>query len=388
MEIGVVVHGPNIIDSGYGLKIINYLKKRANIVCRLGGTMGRTAVIDASLENIIDISRKLLPSESLDVLAQNNPDVIILMNYGKSSITGHVFGYKVFDHYFEKTKNKQIPIIQIERPGEEDGSLIFWNDNLEISNEINSLITDLITDFKVKRIYPKEIRDVHFSREINNSSARTVYGVSPNENIMVNGVVVGKSQSTNVSLICENNYLTRIIGGSIKKHGAEKLGKVDLEKSIVKTGLLRKSEVTPRILTNNDKNNHFKIAFLDHAAENIYNYKDMDLVVTIGDDTTLLAGDILYRFSTPIIGITDGDLDKVVEKGFKTNDSIIFKVDEGFDDIIGNKIYKELFKEDNIISIPLDSSKSFESFKVEEILKIKNRIIKIINMMNNKYIIE
>lgn len=385
MEIGIVVHGPNIIDSGYGIKIINYLKKRANIHCRLGGTIGRTAVIDASLENIIDISRKLLPSKSLELIKEHNPDAIFLINYGKSSVTGHVFGYKVFNHYKENTKNDSVPIIQIERPGEVDGSLILWNDYLEISKEINSLIDDFINDFNLKRVYPKEIKNNYFSNEINNSSARTIYGVSPNENVLVNGVVVGKSDSSNITLICENNYLTKIIGGSLKKHGADKLGKINLEKAIVKTGLLRKSEVKPRVLDNLNNNEYFKIAYLDHAAENIYNYNDMDLVVTIGDDTTLLAGDILYRFRVPIIGITDGDLDKVVESGFKTNDSIIFKVDEGFDDIIGNEIYKKIFKEKDIISISVDNSKSF---KETEILKIKNEIIEIINIMNHKYTLE
>ena len=58
MRIGVVVHGPNIIDSGYALKLMEFLKQYGDVSARLGGTMGRTAVIDASLENMIDISRK------------------------------------------------------------------------------------------------------------------------------------------------------------------------------------------------------------------------------------------------------------------------------------------------------------------------------------------
>ena len=45
MEIGVVVHGPGIIDSGWAMKIIDYLSNYGNVRCRLGGTMGRTAVI-------------------------------------------------------------------------------------------------------------------------------------------------------------------------------------------------------------------------------------------------------------------------------------------------------------------------------------------------------
>ena len=76
MKIGVVVHGPNIIDSGYALKLIDLLNEYGEVTARLGGTMGRTAVIDASLENIIDIRKKLVPSDSLKIFHDDNVDVI------------------------------------------------------------------------------------------------------------------------------------------------------------------------------------------------------------------------------------------------------------------------------------------------------------------------
>lgn len=86
-----------------------------------------------------------------------------------------------------------------------------------------------------------------------------------------------------------------------------------------------------------------KIAYVDHAAYDIYRFKNFDLVVTVGDDTTLVASDILYRFDIPIIGITDGDLDKVVEKGFVNDKSIILEVAPDFDDIVGHNIHERLF---------------------------------------------
>ena len=140
MEIGVVVHGPGIVDSGWAKKIIDILSNFGNVHCRLGGTMGRTAVIDAGLEDVIDISLKLLPSQSLELFNREHADVIFLLNYGKSPETGRVFGYKVFTHYFKQLSNEDflatnhkslyessIPVIQIERPGEEDGAIISWN---------------------------------------------------------------------------------------------------------------------------------------------------------------------------------------------------------------------------------------------------------------------
>ena len=95
MKIGVVVHGPNIIDSGYVVKIIDLLKEFGDVSCRLGGTMGRTAVIDNFLEDTIDISRKLVPSDSIKLFHEDNVDVIFLLNYGKSHVTGQVFGVTV-----------------------------------------------------------------------------------------------------------------------------------------------------------------------------------------------------------------------------------------------------------------------------------------------------
>ena len=64
----------NIIDSGYALKLIELLKGYGDVSVRLGGTMGRTAVIDASLEKVIDISKKLVPSDSLKIFHDDDVD--------------------------------------------------------------------------------------------------------------------------------------------------------------------------------------------------------------------------------------------------------------------------------------------------------------------------
>ena len=53
---------------------------------------------------------------------------------------------------------------------------------------------------------------------------RKIAGVSPNENIFVNGIVIGKSKSSEVAIIAENGMITEIIGGELKEHGVEKLG--------------------------------------------------------------------------------------------------------------------------------------------------------------------
>lgn len=397
MDIGIVVHGPNIVDSGYALRIINFLSEFANVSCRLGGTMGRTAVIDAALEDTIDISKKLVPSDSLSLFADEGIDAIFLLNYGKSSTTGHVFGYKVFHHYMDKNFNEDIPVIQIERPGEVDGSIVIWNLPFK-SKDIDVIVDKIKEEFNIIEVSTTLIKEKHFNvkdtdestdfkseNHHNNSKkiSREIHGVSPGENILVNGTVIGKSKSSQLSLVAVDGVIVEIIGGDIKKHGVDKLGKIDLNKAIVKTGLLRRSEVEPRVIKHKYGENQLNIGFIDHAAEDVYALKNMDLIITVGDDTTLLASDILFRFEIPIIGITDGDLDKLVEKGYQSNDSIIFQLEEGNDDILGSKIYKEIFNCKNYFTLNSDSN------DLNQIIdELKEEIIEIIKDMNIKYIIK
>jgi hypothetical protein len=362
MKIGIVVHGPGIVDSGYALKLMDTLSKHGEIKARLGGTMGRTAVIDAHLENVIDINHKLLPSQSINKFIEEGMDVIFLLNYGKSSTTGHTFGFKV------QGKCNHPPLIQIERPGELDGSVVSWDTDLDSFAEIIAQELELRLIKKAQII--KEIKEGTGSRQHGALTFRKIAGVSPHENIFVNNMVVGKSKSSQVTLVAQDGYITQIIGGDLKEHGAEKLGRINLGKAILKTGLLRKTHVQPRVLDKKQneltKNKTFKIAYLDHAAYDIYQLRKSDLVVTVGDDTTLVAADILFRFNVPIFGITDGDLDKVVEQGYKATGSVIIELEHGWDDIIGETIHRDCFKRKETIK-----TDNIENFKNELLQKIK-----------------
>lgn len=360
MKIGIVVHGPGIVDSGYARKIIKLLVEYGEVKARLGGTMGRTAVIDARLEDVIDIKHKLLPSQSIQAFADEGVDLVVLLNYGKSRETGHTFGYKV------QKKAGKTPLIQIERPGEVDGSVVCWRGDVdelarEIAGKLNLRLLDGLQvegETEGRTGFTAEEGRIH----------RTVAGVSPGENIFVNSMVVGKSTSHRVTLVAEDGVLTQITGGVLKEHGAMKLGVIDLKKAIIKTGLLRNATVEPRIIESSKipGRSLYSVAYLDHAAEDIYQLKDADLVVTVGDDTTLVAADILFRFNVPIFGITDGDLDKVVEKGFKAHGSVIIELESGWDDIVGEKIFRECFN-------------GKETIEIDNIENFKNDLIQIIN---------
>ena len=365
LKIGVIVHGPKIIDSGCAEKIIKILGDYGEVTCRLGGTMGRTSVIDAHMEDIINIEDKLLPSQSINLLSEDN-DVLFLLNYGKSIITGHTFGYKVLNN-----AGKNINLIQIERPFEEDGVIIQWND---FKNE--SLINDLSKRLHLKVISSIEaintVRELTGFNEVEGTVKRKVAGVSPGENIMMNGIIIGKVTDNHLTIIARNNEIIKMVGGEIKKHGVEKLGQVDLTKAIIKTGLLRTTDnIKPRSIKH-VPNKHLKAVFLNHAAEDIYKYNFADVLVSIGDDTTLLSSDILYRFNIPIIGITDGDLDKVVLKGFKLDESLIIQLPSGYDDKVGAWIHEKIFNNE-------------ESIEIRSIDNLKEKVLNLIDKSGLKF---
>lgn len=364
LKIGVIVHGPTIIDSGCATYIIEKLEKYGVVEARLGGTMGRTAVLDAKAESIINIKDKLLPSKSIKLLSQRN-DVLFLLNSGKSTLTGHTFGYKVLNNI-----DFDVNIIQIERPNQDDGVIIQWNKNTDknllsnISGEFNLPVIDSDEAVKIAENSTGYITD-------NGIIKRKVAGVSPGENIMLNGIIIGKVISDNLVIIAKDNQIISMEGGIIKQHGLKKLGSVDLTCAIIKTGLLRKNDnIIPRRIKH-IPNDNLKAVYLDHAACDVYDYKDADVICCVGDDTTLLTSDILYRFNIPIIGITDGDLDKVVLEGFKHDDSTIIQLNSGYDDIIGHHIYDEIFNNQTIITI-----NSIDEFKEKIIDLVDNLEVK------------
>ena len=54
-RIGVVLHGPEIIDSGCALKLVGHLQRLGRVKAVLGGTMGRVALMDAALQDAVQI---------------------------------------------------------------------------------------------------------------------------------------------------------------------------------------------------------------------------------------------------------------------------------------------------------------------------------------------
>jgi len=129
---------------------------------------------------------------------------------------------------------------------------------------------------------------------------------------------------------------TSVEGGIIKESGVKILHKhekripVDLARAWVKSGVSRKSPGRKNPVESKNewvaKNAFLKTNFLekissergvkailiDHCAErSLEMMEGAGLAVTIGDDTTEIAGSIFSRFGIPVLGVMDGDCDEL-----------------------------------------------------------------------------
>ncbi len=358
MKIGLVIHGPEVIDSGEAEIVLQKLSRLGKVKAELGGAMGKTAVLDAGFENLIDISRHMKPSACIESFFESS-DLVCLLNRGKTIETGKVFGAIVASHLKEPEKK---PLVQIESPNCPGGKLIPLNKkavfHLEKLSEIFGLPAETplpVQDSVCLGTCPQTGKTL---------TTREISGVFPGENILVNGIVIGKAISSGVRIIAENGFITAIEGGEIKEHGLEKLHNyekmdpVDLAGAWVKSGEIRRSS---SFLPDAGKENAStrksgplsrpgtgKVVLIDHAAENSYELASgAELAVTVGDDTTAIAGDILYRLGIPIIGITDGDCDNVTCETKIFPGSVVLRLMQGSDDIVGKRVKQELLRGQN-----------------------------------------
>ena len=72
MKIGLVIHGPEVIDSGEAKNVFDKLSCLAKLNKSLEGLMGKVAVLDAGLENFIDITRHQKPSACIYSLLETS----------------------------------------------------------------------------------------------------------------------------------------------------------------------------------------------------------------------------------------------------------------------------------------------------------------------------
>jgi hypothetical protein len=324
-KIGVVVHGPEVVDSGSALQLINYLKRFGTIKAVLGGTMGRVAVLDAGLESVIAISPWRRPSRSIRDLEPSS-DILFLLTQAKSRETSLAFGSMV-----AKAADTAKPLLLIDC----DGKLVAG-----LAGEADEMAGKIAVDLGLENLEPWPYTGaVHHGDE----TRRTLTGVMPGELISVNGTVVAKALQSSVEIKAKDGKIVSIKGAELKPHGLEKLPGIDLEKAIVRSGKIRRTLARPRPRLCERRGDG--AAFIDHCAEDAFEEtQGASVVVTVGDDTTAIAGDILARLGVPVIGLVDGDIDRLAEKTVVLPGSVVIRVEPGYDDLVGKRVKDEIFQ--------------------------------------------
>ncbi|MDD4448540.1 MAG: DUF2117 domain-containing protein, partial [Methanothrix sp.] len=277
-RIGVVVHGPEIIDSGCALSLINYLKKQkqASVAAVLGGTMGRVAVIDAGLEDVITISPRQRPSQSILDL-QDTSDIIFLLNLAKSRESGLVFGTMV-----AKAAGINKPLIQIDCGGRFVAHLC----GNEVENEGDGILAlKLASDLGLDCLHHTLLPGATLGKK---TTKRAISGVIPGELISINGIVIGRATESGVELEAKDGKIVGLKGVNPKEHGLEKLSRfdVDLEKAIIRSGSIRRSEgLRVRMGERANKGEEEWAVLIDHCAEDAFEAaQGSSLAVTVKPD--------------------------------------------------------------------------------------------------------
>lgn len=226
--IGVVVHGPEVVDTGYALRALDWLASYGEVHAVLGGTMGRVAVIDAGLEERIDISRRRTPSQSLQDL--QNTKLTVLLNYAKSRETGLAFGAQVVAR--ARPKNT---VLQADYGGRFVTTLA---NPSEFGEHLKSEFSD---SFGLEIIESRLLEKRDKLRLEGDLIIRKVSGVLPGEKVSVNGTVIGTATDGDVEIVARAGRIIGAKGLEIKNHGLEKIPSVDLRTAIVRSGDIRRT---------------------------------------------------------------------------------------------------------------------------------------------------
>ncbi|MGZ4943371.1 MAG: DUF2117 domain-containing protein [Halobacteriota archaeon] len=334
--IGLVIHGPEIIDSGKLADLVYTLNKLGPLYVVTGGTMARVAVLDSPLKPLVDVTRKMHTSDALSYFS--NKDAIILANCGKTLATGTFFGQIV-------SSRADRSIIQVERPGARDGQVILWAGTDGDKADVVECVAHYLADALALTLHKTPKKAVHVEHE-GDTDIRIVHGAQPGECILFEGTVVGTAVNTDVEIIARGGRIVDIRGVMVKDHGLEKIGHVDLETAYVKTGHLRrnnKAQCQANVVVPARRLGRGKAIIINHAADRTFEAVDERTIgaITIGDDTTAISSDILSHIGVPVVGITDGDADGIYHTACTVQGSIIIRLLSGSDDEIGRLLEEQ-----------------------------------------------
>ena len=325
-RIAVVVHGPEAVDTGLVSEVIEAALALGEVRVAVGGTTAVAAVIDAGLEDVIDISSRELPSVAIQ-RASSCSDLILLVNQGKDRESSLAFGRLVMSKV-----SVQVPVLQVE-----SGLSIIWTGREEDIEGLRSLLRGESLDLR---------NDLRTGTE----SVRIISGVRPGENVWINGHVIGRAESTEVVIGRSPDGSLMARGVRTKPTGIARLGSFDIRSAIIRSGHVRRTRAEPRSLASQGT----WACLIDHCAEeSLFRCRDAAYVVTVGDDTSKIASALLYRLAVPVIAITDGDEDGISCEELLYPGSYLFRLEPGNDDLVGAEIAREHYHEGHRVKAEL-----------------------------------
>jgi hypothetical protein len=392
--IGLLVHGPEVLDEGEVKEAIERLKGAGfEVEAALGGITGKTAVIDAGMRDVIDISKDMKPSEVLADFVKRGIDFILLVNHAKTEESGFVLGEGILRNFIDRGgAQENLSFVQLEyssrvsvrwlaKPGDEN---------------IYGKIRVVFSEFKEREPHRLESR----CKKEADLMYREIRGVHPGEKIVVDGVIIGtvspECKDNSITLVAREGKLVEVVGGTLITHNLEKLPQLDLGKGMIKTGrvIRRTKPKLMRRVEGSTEGKRKKIACFFYTVEHLFpkieeTDGDVEVAITIGDDTTSIAGDILKRFGVRMIGITDGDVDGLIEgigsgaledyTKFLPNGSVIIRLKPERDDIVGKRIQEEIFKNSDELELAGDVEQQFEELKQRVLELAKEDIIGVLS---------
>ena len=326
--IKLVVHGPELIDTGRVALVVEALGAIGPLRVLAGGTMARVAALDKHL-TFIDTSQNLHTSDALNDVSDN--EVPVLANCGKTPSTGCVFGQIV-------SSRVRRSIVHVEGPGSVRGKVIVWRGVdgglwrcvQYIAEQLSHRLSLELVEQNKKALPVEQTSEV---------ITRRIHGAKPGELLLIEGMVVGTAVDSDVVISAQNGSIVDITGVNTKAHGLERIGEIDLIKAYVKSGQLRRGNETcnERSMLPARPLKRGTVTFVNHCADRTLESVDGTTIcaITVGDDTTAISGDVLSRIGIPIIGITDGDDDGLYSGACTIEGSVILHLNNASDDDVG-----------------------------------------------------
>jgi hypothetical protein len=299
----LVLHGPEVIDSGEAARLVASLKPVRIVVA---GVMARCAAEEYGLLGC-------WTGEKPSVALGADP-AAVLANRGRSPGSGRIFGEVV-------AARLSRPLVQLECA---DATVVNWNGAYG-------------TPFAGVLGWSVEERTAAPPTPVGNR--RLIRGCRPGDAVLVDGIVVGRATADEIVLVSDGEELAAERGCMLKEHGVEKLrrrGPIELPDAWCTAGPLRASPHGISIR----RGARGRVLVLDHDAAALYRELADDHcgVLAIGDDTTASALHLGAHLGLPVLGITDGDGDGIVPHRSGAPGSLVLRAIADRDDDLGREL--------------------------------------------------